>query len=71
MKYSNLDTLRKALVGKTIIDVEAHGGHGMVLTFTAIDREAKDFQKVDVCTYDDGQKHPIDEFYVALNDQEL
>ena len=70
MKYENIQALQNALVGKVIMSVESHGGL-VGLTFTLMDREAKTCQKLDVCTYDDGQKHPADEFYVALNGQEL
>jgi len=72
MKYENVVSLRRALIGKTIVDVEAHGGHGMVLTITATsDREPGVAKIIDICTYDDGNKHGVDEFYVALNGEEL
>jgi len=66
MKYENIARLKTALIGSTITEVEAHGGHGMVLTITT-----NQGQRVDICTYDDGREHDVDEFYVALNGEEL
>jgi hypothetical protein len=69
MKDKNLKKLKTALVGKTISDVISRGGHGMVLTLV-IDT-IYGARTVDICTYDDGEKHDVDEFYVALDGQEL
>ena len=71
MKYTNVETLRKALVGKTILGIDVHGGHGMVLTITTIDQYGKEFQKMDICSYEDEISSADGDFYVALNDQEL
>jgi hypothetical protein len=73
MKKSNVHKLRKALLGKTIMSVETHGGHGMVLTITACQpHSSKEFpQRIDICTYEDGKEHYGDEFYVGLNGEEL
>ena len=70
MKDSNINKLRKAISGWFVTDVEVHGGHGMVLTITfgTLDGARK---KMDICTYDDGKKHDVDEFYVALDGTEI
>ncbi len=67
MNISNIETLRKALVGKTVVALESHDSHGMVL-----DIVTNDNQKITICTYDDdGKKRYSDEFYVGLNNVEL
>ena len=69
MKYEKVEQLKKALVGKTINDVVAYSRHGLVLTLVV--DSIYGAQTVDICTYDDGKEHDVDEFYVALNGQEL
>jgi hypothetical protein len=66
MKWENRKRLRDALVGRTIQDVEFHGSHGLI-----VDLILDNATKLSVCTYDDGKKHNVDEFYVGLNDEEL
>lgn len=65
MKYENINKLRQAIVGKTVVSVETQGCHGMVLALIFDDRTT-----LDICTYDDGKRHD-DEFCVVLNKGEL
>jgi hypothetical protein len=66
MNVSNIETLRKALVGKTVVALEFHDSHGMVM-----DILTNDNQKISICTYEYGKKRYHDEFFVGLNDVEL
>jgi len=70
MKYENVDSLRKELIGKRITIVEVNVAHGMVLTIALQDIN-RETTTLDIATYDDGVPHDVDDFYVALNGQEL
>jgi hypothetical protein len=66
VKSNNIQKLENELVGKTITAVRGKGGHGLILTITM-----SDGTWLDVATYDDGEKRPVDEFYIGLNGEEL
>jgi hypothetical protein len=66
MKWENRKQLRDILVGKSIVDVVYHNMHGLVVDVVLDDNTIISF-----CTYDDGEKHDVDEFYIGVDGVEL
>lgn len=66
MKAENRKRLRDTLLNRTITDVEFSGSHGLVIHIV-LDNE----KRLSVCTYDDGKVRDVDDFYVAIDQDEL
>jgi hypothetical protein len=68
MKSENRKRLRDALINRTITDVEFGDAHGLVIKIVL-----DNGKRLSVCTYDSYSpvKHDADDFYVAIDEDEM